>query len=73
MEQENGLNINSDIFADDILNLANRLGIDLEGKTKLNYTVKQLAYNEEMKNELEQYKAQRQEINDDNKPWWKFW
>ncbi|MBO9675113.1 MAG: hypothetical protein J7577_16820 [Sphingobacteriaceae bacterium] len=73
LAQENGLNINADIFADDILNLANRLGIDLEGKNKLTYTVKQLAYSDEMKSELEQFKQQKQETIDDNKPWWKFW
>lgn len=73
LEQENGLNINENIFSDDILNLAAKFGIDLEGKNKLTYTVKQLAYNDEMKKELEQFKQQKQETIDDNKPWWKFW
>jgi hypothetical protein len=73
LAQEDGLSINENIFSDDILNLADRLGIDLEGKNKLNYTVKQLAYSGEMKNELEQFKQQEQETIDDNKPWWKFW
>lgn len=71
--QENGLNINANIFTDDILNLANRLGIDLEGKNKLTYTVKQLVYNDEMKNELKQYKAKQQETAGNTKPWWKLW
>lgn len=73
LEQENGLNINENIFSDDILKLAGKFGIDLEGKNKLTYTVKQLAYNDEMKKELEQFKQQKQETIDDNKPWWKFW
>jgi hypothetical protein len=73
LEQENGLNINENIFSDDILKLAGKFGIDLEGKNKLIYTVKQLAYNDEMKKELEQFKQQKQETTDDTKPWWKFW
>lgn len=73
LAQESGLNINEHIFADDILNLASRLGIDLEGKNKLTYTVKQLAYSDEMKDELEQYKAQQQETAGSTKPWWKLW
>ncbi|MCZ4242781.1 hypothetical protein [Pedobacter punctiformis] len=71
LEQENGLTINENIFSDDILKLAEKLGIDLEGKNKLTYTVKHLAYSDEMKNELEQFK--KQQTNDKNKPWWKFW
>ena len=73
LEQENSLNINENIFSDDILKLAGKFGIDLEGKNKLTYTVKQLAYNDEMKKELEQFKQQKQETIDDSKPWWKFW
>ncbi|HTG66221.1 MAG TPA: hypothetical protein VL859_07590 [Flavobacterium sp.] len=72
LEQENGLNINEQIFSDDILKLADKLGIDLEGKSNRTYTVKRLAYSEEMKNELEQFK-QQQETSSTNKPWWKFW
>ena len=72
LEQENGLNINEKIFSDDILKLADKLGIDLEGKSNRTYTVKQLAYSEEMKNELEHFK-QQQETSSTNKPWWKFW
>jgi hypothetical protein len=73
LEQENGLNINENIFSDDILKLAENLGIDLEGKSKRTYTVKQLGYSDEMKNELEQFRQQQNQINADKKPWWKLW
>ncbi len=73
LEQENGLNINENIFSDDILKLAEKFGIDLEGKIKLSYTVKQLAYSDEMKSELEQFKQQQRQTTKSEKPWWKFW
>ncbi|HTJ48745.1 MAG TPA: hypothetical protein VL443_04760 [Cyclobacteriaceae bacterium] len=73
IEQEKDLNINEDIFSDDILKLASKLGVDLEGKNRLTYTVKQLAYNEEMKNELEQFRQQQGQTTISEKPWWKFW
>ena len=73
LEQENGLNINENIFSDDILKLAEKFGIDLEGKNKLRYTVKQLAYIDEMKSELEQFKQQQRQTTKSEKPWWKFW
>lgn len=73
LEQEYGLNINENIFSDDILNLAEKFGIDLEGKSKLIYTVKQLAYSDEMKSELEQFKQQQGQTTKSEKPWWKFW
>ena len=73
LEQENGLNINENIFSDDILKLAEKFGIDLEGKNKLSYTVKQLAYSDEMKSELEQFKQQQRQTIKSEKPWWKFW
>jgi hypothetical protein len=73
LEEEKGLNINEHIFSDDILNLAGKLGIDLEGRSKLTYTVKQLAYNEEMKSDLKQFMQKKQETIVNNKPWWKFW
>jgi len=73
LEQENGLNINENIFSDDILKLAYKLGIDLEGKNKLTYTVKQLAYSDQMKSELEQFKQQQRQTTKSGKPWWKVW
>lgn len=73
LEQENGLNINENIFSDDILKLAYKLGIDLEGKSNLTYTVKQLAYSDEMKSQLEQFKQQQMQTTKSEQPWWKFW
>lgn len=71
LEQEKGLNINENIFSDDILILAEKLGIDLEAKIKQTYTIKQLAYSDEMKSELEHFRQQQNQTNTDNKPWWK--
>ncbi|MCT3897585.1 hypothetical protein HZQ13_05685 [Elizabethkingia anophelis] len=73
LEQENDLTINENIFSDDILKLAEKFGIDLEGNKKLTYTVKQLAYSNEKKNELEQFKQQQIQTTKSEKPWWKFW
>lgn len=73
LEQEKGLKINESIFSDDILKLAEKLGIDLDGKNNRTYTVKQLAYSDEMKSELEQFKQQQNQTNTDKKPWWKIW
>lgn len=73
LEQESGLNINENIFSDDILKLAKKIGIDLEGKNRQTYIVKQLAYSDEMKVELEQFIQQQNQTNNTNKPWWKFW
>lgn len=58
LEQEEGLNINENIFSDDILKLSKELGIDIEGKSTQTYTVKQLAYSDEIKIELEQVRQQ---------------
>lgn len=73
LEQEKGLNINESIFADDIIKLAEKLGINIEGKNKLTYTVKQLAYSDVMKSELEQFKQQQSQTVKREKPWWKLW
>ncbi|GGH27368.1 hypothetical protein FAZ19_18915 [Sphingobacterium alkalisoli] len=73
LEQENGLNINENIFSDDILKLAEKLGIDLEAKIKRTYSIKQLAYGDEMKSELEHFRQQQNQANTDKKPWWKLW
>lgn len=71
LEEEKDLNINENIFSDDILLLADKLGIDLNGKSKQTYIVKQLAYSDEMKNELEQFKQQQTPAKKES--WWKFW
>ena len=52
LAEEKDLNINEKIFIDDILKLSNNLGIDIEGKNNNYFIAKQLAYNEELKNEL---------------------
>lgn|SRR5690606_5979522 len=72
LEQEEGLNINENIFSDDILKLSKELGIDIEGKNTQTYTVKQLAYSDEIKSELEQVGQQHSQTIK-SKPWWKFW
>lgn len=75
LKEEQDLNITDKIFIDDILGLAHNLGIDLEGKNKNIYTVKKLAYNEEMKKELAEFEfvqQQNQQIQH-KKPWWKIW
>ncbi len=73
LEQEKGLNINKNIFSDDILKLAEKLGIDLEGRIKKTYTVKKLVYSDEMKSELKQFKQQQSQRTANKKPWWKIW
>lgn len=70
VEQEKGLNMNGNIFTDDILQLAARFGIDLCGKAGVTYIVKELEYSEELKNELKDVKPLP--VNT-KKPWWKFW
>ncbi|WP_121357789.1 hypothetical protein [Flavisolibacter nicotianae] len=72
LEQEQGLSINEETFTDDILKLAYNFGIDLEGKTDRTYIVKRLAFSDEMKTELEQFKQQTQGT-ENKKPWWKVW
>ena len=45
LKEEQDLNINERIFTDDILKLANKLGIDLDAKkTKATFLVKELSY-----------------------------
>ncbi|MFT3822865.1 MAG: hypothetical protein QM731_03050 [Chitinophagaceae bacterium] len=73
LPEENGLNISGSIFADDIVALANNLGIDLEGKGNSIYIVKELAYNDEMKTTPEQFTQQQPPPADKKKPWWKIW
>ena len=72
--EESGLNINGKIFIDDIIKLANKLGIDIEGKTPTTVIVKELGYNEILKKQLEQF-AQKpnQKLVDTQKPLWKIW
>jgi len=73
LQQESGLNITKTIASHDIIQLANHIGIDLEGTRKNIYTVKLFEYNEKLKNELKKYKRTTNEESSKNKPWWKFW
>lgn len=71
LPEETGLNINKNVFIDDILQLAANFGIDISGKHSEVYTVKQLAYTEELKEELKEFS---QQVNtQESKPWWKIW
>lgn len=72
LDEEQGLSINEETFTDDILKLAHNFGIDLEGKSDQTYIVKRLAFSDEMKTELEQFKQQTQ-TTENKKPWWKVW
>lgn len=72
LEQEKNLNINEKTFVDDILKLADKLGVDLEGKNKNKYVVKQLAYEVGLKNGGEEIKQQNHLV-ENKKSWWKFW
>jgi hypothetical protein len=71
MSEESGLNINNQIFVDDILKLANKIGIDMEGKNAKAFTVKQLGYNEELKMQLNSFQTVQPQRS--KKAWWKFW
>jgi hypothetical protein len=73
--EESGLNFNNNIFVDDITKLAGKLGVDMNPeKTKANFIVKELGYNETMKQQLAQFSQKPKTTNSDTqKPWWKIW
>ena len=71
LEQEKGLNINEEIFTDDIVKLAKNFDIDIEGNNCKVFITKQFGYNDEKKKELEQYNTTQK--SNEKKPWWKFW
>lgn len=74
LNEEQGVKLNEQVSADDILKLANNFGIDLEGKSSNSFTVKQLGYSDEIKKGLEQFKQiQKSQTTDTIKPWWKIW
>lgn len=72
LEQEKEMDVSKGIFADDILNLAERMGINLKGKGLRLYTAKHLTYTQQMRNELDSL-IQQQAIHKDKRYWWKFW
>jgi len=74
LPEESDLNINEHVFINDILNLADKLGIDIQGKKENTYIVKQLGYNEILKDKLAAYKQTKPQKGQPSiKPWWKFW
>jgi len=75
LPEESGLNINEKVFVDDIIRLAGKLGVDMNPeKTKTTFIVKELAYNETMKQQLAQFSQKPKTTNSDTqKPWWKIW
>lgn len=85
LPEEEGLNINENIFIDDIIRLANNLGIDFEvSNTQTTFTIKELGYSEQLQDELDQVieplklnkkevsNSQNDKVKKKKKPWWKF-
>jgi hypothetical protein len=74
LTEEKDLNINENIFTDDILKLADKFGIDLQGSSTKTFVIKELGYTEELKKELEPFrKAPAKQLEAKAKSWWKFW
>lgn len=74
LPQEANLNINEDLYYDDIIELAATLGIDYYAAEQLKqFTVKQLINNAELNAQIEQIKNEQKSIQVAKKPWWKFW
>ncbi|OOQ57945.1 hypothetical protein [Mucilaginibacter pedocola] len=75
LPEEEGLNINEQVFIDDITSLAGKLGIDIEGQKAKNITLKQLGYSDQLKKELEAFESPTEQRSPtaEAKPWWKFW
>ncbi len=74
LPQEAGLNINDELYYDDIIELAASLGIDYYAAEQLKqFTVKQLLNNAELNAQIEQVKNDQKSIQVAKKPWWKFW
>lgn len=70
LPEETGLNVTGNIF--DIIPLAAKFGINLEGTGNGPFIVKQLAYGSELSAQLQQFKL-RQDKDGNKKPWWKIW
>jgi hypothetical protein len=73
LPEENGLNINEKIFGNDLESLAKTLGFKIQPDTTGDYIVKYLSYNDQMKEELAQFKQTAKTKTTENKPWWKVW
>ncbi|MCB0429948.1 MAG: hypothetical protein H6585_06825 [Flavobacteriales bacterium] len=83
LTEEQGLNINERICGDDIIKLADRLGVDFEAPhTQTTFIVKELGYGDQVQQEINQVnqptlpKKQATQTGHDNqgkkKPWWRF-
>lgn len=72
LNEEKDLNINENVFSDDILMLAGNFGIYLNGQEDKVYIVKQLVYRKGNKKEILEVNKQTQQ-NRNKKPWWKIW
>lgn len=73
LEEEENLNFNSSIFVDDILNLARKLNIDVDGTKTTDLIIKQISYSENSKELYEGYRVETPKVKENKKPWWKFW
>ena len=74
LPEEVGLNINEQIFANDIIGIAYKLGINFEKTSPQTYLAKKLSYNEELKRDLAQFKSvQVKASGKKTSSWWKFW
>ena len=73
LPEEKGLNINEKIFGDDLEYLAKTLGFQIQPETTGDYIVKYLSYNDQMKEQLAQFKQTTNAKTTENKPWWKVW
>lgn len=73
LPEEMGLNINEKIFGDNLESLAKTLGFKIQPDTTGDYIVKYLSYNDQMKEQLAQFKQTTKAKTAENKPWWKVW
>nr|WP_294944968.1 hypothetical protein [uncultured Mucilaginibacter sp.] len=74
LPEESGLNINEQIFADDVIGIAQKLGIDFEKTSLQSCLAKKLSYNDELKRELASFKSTQKEVSGKKtSAWWKFW
>jgi hypothetical protein len=73
LNEEQGTGTNKNIFADNIIAIGKNLGINIEPKDGSTFIVKELAYNEQMKAQLEPIKQKKESKVKNEKPWWKVW
>ncbi len=73
LPEEMGLNINEKMFDDDLESLARTLGFKIKPDKTGDYVVKYLSYNDQMKEQLAQFKQTTKAKTTESKPWWKVW